>query len=246
MVKVLPHGSAAQCRRRRVEAAVAVVQGRGAHGHEGRDDTTSFHPCRRRSRERRTDRCLHAAGPGPCRDDGPGQAGRGGQTGCRTAHHGAGGACRCRDQRAGQAGRGGQPARPAKPAEAPKPAAQGGLGSQLVGKIEGPTILPEAKRPPKLGEAPMLADLVKAGKFPPVEQRIPDEPLVIKPLAEIGRYGGAWRRAFTGPGDNENGNRIMSSDKPIFWNYDGTKVEPSVAKAVADRRRREDLHADPA
>ena len=77
----------------------------------------------------------------------------------------------------------------------------------------------------------MLAELVKAGKLPPVEQRIPEEPLVIKPLAEIGKYGGTWRRAFTGPGDNENGNRIMSSDKLIFWNYDGTKLKPSVAKA---------------
>ena len=57
----------------------------------------------------------------------------------------------------------------------------------------------------------MLAELVKAGKLPPVEQRVPDEPLVIKPLHEIGKYGGTWRRAFTGPADNENGNRIMST-----------------------------------
>ena len=45
----------------------------------------------------------------------------------------------------------------------------------------------------------MLAELVKAGKLPPVEQRVPEEPLVIKPLHEIGKYGGTWRRAFTGP-----------------------------------------------
>jgi peptide/nickel transport system substrate-binding protein len=76
----------------------------------------------------------------------------------------------------------------------------------------------------------MLADLVKAGKLPPVEQRIPEEPLVIKPLESIGKYGGTWRRAFTGPGDNENGNRINSSDKMIFWDYTGTKLMPSVAK----------------
>ena len=111
-----------------------------------------------------------------------------------------------------------------------KPASQGGLGSQLIGKLEGPEVQVDAPRPAKLGEAPMLAELVKAGKLPPVEQRIPDEPLVIKPLAEIGKYGGTWRRAFTGPGDNENGNRINSSDKMIFWNFNGTKLMPSVAK----------------
>lgn len=36
-------------------------------------------------------------------------------------------------------------------------------------------------------EAPMLADMVKAGKLPSVEQRLPKEPLVIQPHEEIGR-----------------------------------------------------------
>jgi peptide/nickel transport system substrate-binding protein len=120
----------------------------------------------------------------------------------------------------------------AKPA-APTPASaskQPALGSHLIGKLEGPTILPEAKRPAKLGEAPMLAELVKAGKLPPVEQRVPEEPLVIKPLETIGKYGGIWRRAFTGPGDGENGNRIMASDKLVFADYTGAKQVPSVAK----------------
>ena len=45
----------------------------------------------------------------------------------------------------------------------------------------------------------MLAELVKAGKLPPVDQRVGQEPLVIKPLHEIGKYGGTWRRGFTGP-----------------------------------------------
>ena len=36
----------------------------------------------------------------------------------------------------------------------------------------------------------MLADLVKAGKLPPVEQRLPAEPVVIKPTRKIGKYGG--------------------------------------------------------
>ena len=125
-------------------------------------------------------------------------------------------------------------AAPAKPAEAAKPAAPAAagkpgdqkLGAQLVGKWEGGEILQEAKRPAKLGEAPMLAEMVKAGKLPPVEQRIPMEPMVIKPLAEIGKYGGTWRRGFTGPADGENGNRLMSLDKPVFWDYQGVKQRP--------------------
>jgi len=113
----------------------------------------------------------------------------------------------------------------AKPAESPK------LGAQLIGKLEGPElILDPARWPKKFGEAPMLAELVKAGKLPPVEQRVPQEPLVIKPVQGIGRYGGTWRRGFTGPGDQENGNRIVSSDKLLFWEYTGTKPMPSVAR----------------
>ena len=104
------------------------------------------------------------------------------------------------------------------------------LGAQLIGKLEGPElILDPAKWPKKFSEAPMLAELVKQGKLPPVEQRVPEEPLVIKPVHEIGSYGGTWRRGFTGPGDGENGNRIVSSDKLLFWDYTGTKVMPCVA-----------------
>jgi len=131
---------------------------------------------------------------------------------------------------------------PAKPAEAAKPGATAApaaaakpgdqkLGDRLIGKWEGPEILPDAKRPAKLGEAPMLAELAKAGKLPPVEQRVPDEPMVIKPVHEIGKYGGTWRRAFTGPGDGENGNRIVSLDKPVFWDYQGAKQKPGVFKS---------------
>jgi peptide/nickel transport system substrate-binding protein len=104
--------------------------------------------------------------------------------------------------------------------------------SGLVGEIQGPTmILDPAQWPKTFNEAPMLAELVKAGKLPPVEQRIPAEPLVWKPLDQIGKYGGTWRRAFTGPGDVENGNRINASDKPFFWNDDGSKIVPCIGKA---------------
>src|SRR6267378_1255002 len=69
------------------------------------------------------------------------------------------------------------PAAAKAPTAAPAAAGQEKLGSQLIGKLEGPEIMVNAGRPAKLGEAPMLADLVKQGKLPPVEQRVPDEPL---------------------------------------------------------------------
>jgi peptide/nickel transport system substrate-binding protein len=105
------------------------------------------------------------------------------------------------------------------------------LGAQLIGKLEGPSlILDPAKWPKKFGEAPALAELVKVGKLPAVEKRVPEEPMVIKPLHSIGKYGGTWRRAFTGPADYDNGNRIVATDKILFWDYTGTKIMPCLAR----------------
>jgi peptide/nickel transport system substrate-binding protein len=107
------------------------------------------------------------------------------------------------------------------------------LGSSLIGKLEGPQVVVDTKAFPKsFKEAPMLDPLVKAGKLPPVAKRLPDtsQLLVIKPLHETGKYGGNWRRAFTGPADHENGNRINSADKILTFDYTGTKIIPSLAR----------------
>ena len=64
--------------------------------------------------------------------------------------------------------------------------------SSLIGKLEGPEVVTDAGKWPKsFKEAPQLAELVKAGKLPPVAERIGQDPLVIKPLKEIGKYGGS-------------------------------------------------------
>jgi peptide/nickel transport system substrate-binding protein len=124
-------------------------------------------------------------------------------------------------------------AKPAAPAAAAaKPGAEPKLGAQLIGKLEGPTIITDpAQFPKSFKEAPMLTELVKAGTLPPVEQRVPQDPLVVKPVHEIGKYGGTWRRGFTGPGDKWNGWRAASGpDSILFWDYTGEKAVPNIAK----------------
>src|SRR6267143_4990350 len=84
-----------------------------------------------------------------------------------------------------------------------------------------------------LSEAPQLAEMVKAGKLPPVADRIGQDPLVIKPLHEIGKYGGTWRGGFTGPADFWNGYRCCSGpDHLLFWDYTGDKVVPNLARGL--------------
>ena len=103
--------------------------------------------------------------------------------------------------------------------------------SGLVGPLEGPTIVSDpALMPRAFHDAPMLAPLVQSGALPPVAQRLPSEPLVLKPVRSTGKYGGTWRRGFIGPGDSENGNRLRSGDKLIFFDATGTELRPNVVK----------------
>ncbi len=115
---------------------------------------------------------------------------------------------------------------------APDAFAQAQLGqSGLVGTPQGIAIVTDtAKWPTAFKEAPALAALVQQGKLPPVKDRLPQDLMVIQPVQEIGKYGGTWRRGFTGPGDDENGNRLNASDRPILVDHTGTKPMPSLAK----------------
>jgi peptide/nickel transport system substrate-binding protein len=121
----------------------------------------------------------------------------------------------------------------AKPAAEAKAAAPpvAKAGASLIGKLEGPSLVTDpAQFPKSFKEAPMLAELVKAGKLPPVEQRVSQDPLVIKPLHGIGKYGGTWRRGFTGPGDTSNAHRAAQNDKLLYFDYTGTKLVPNIAR----------------
>jgi len=55
------------------------------------------------------------------------------------------------------------------------------------------------KKIEKFNQAPELAVRVAAGELPPVEERISDEPMVVEPLEEIGKYGGILRLGATDP-----------------------------------------------
>ena len=121
--------------------------------------------------------------------------------------------------------------REAADAQAPAPAK---IGSSLIGKLEGPTIILDVKAYPKtFKEAPILAEQVKAGKLPPVEKRLPEpsQLFVVKPLHEIGKYGGNWRRAFTGPGrPRERQPHRLDRTRSSRSTTPGTKIVPSLAR----------------
>lgn len=81
------------------------------------------------------------------------------------------------------------------------------------------------------GEAPELAKLVEAGKLPPLEERLPAHPYVYQPVESIGQYGGTWRRAILGGGDQHNILRTIGYHNLVRWNRDWSAVEPHVAES---------------
>ena len=85
-------------------------------------------------------------------------------------------------------------------------------------------------KPDSFQEAPLLAARVAAGELPPVEERLPENPLVLKPTDGIGKYGGTWYRGFTGPADGQNMERPLK-DHLLFYEVSGLTVQPNIAES---------------
>ena len=105
--------------------------------------------------------------------------------------------------------------------EVPQPASVSTEGFSFIYK--GPV-------PTTFSEAPELAKRVAAGELPPIEDRLPEEPLIVPPIERIGQYGGTWRRGFTGRADRNNFDRLIH-DHLIYYDLDGYTLVPHIAKA---------------
>ncbi len=79
----------------------------------------------------------------------------------------------------------------------------------------------------KYGEAPMLAEKVKAGELPPVEERLPPDPTVVEVVESIGEYGGTWHMLTWWEGVGNF--KMIDYDPPVRWKPDYTGYEPGLA-----------------
>lgn len=80
-------------------------------------------------------------------------------------------------------------------------------------------------------QAPQLQALVEGGELPPVGERLPAEPLVVKPIEGIGEYGGTWRTAMSSRTDSWF-YRTVNYDHLVTWNHDWSDVIPNVAESI--------------
>jgi len=89
-----------------------------------------------------------------------------------------------------------------------------------------------ATLPLQAGEAPMLAERVENGTLPPLEERLPENPLVVKPVERVGRYGGTWRSALLGGNDDPWIRRTLAYENLMRWTPDWSGVIPNIAELV--------------
>ena len=79
-------------------------------------------------------------------------------------------------------------------------------------------------------EAPALAEMVANGDLPPVEERLPANPLVVEPIDDIGVYGGTWLTF----GDNTSrlSNLVIWQDIGLLmWNNEQNATVPSLVES---------------
>lgn len=80
-------------------------------------------------------------------------------------------------------------------------------------------------------ESPILTERVDAGELPPLEERIPSEPLVVDG-ENPGIYGGTWKAVTLGPGDFASPERILGYEPPMRKNAMLDEVGPGVFTAI--------------
>jgi len=82
-------------------------------------------------------------------------------------------------------------------------------------------------------EAPMLADMVKAGTLPPVAERLPETPRIVEPVEKVGTYGGTWHSGMVGGSDRNWLFRIAGYEPLVAWDREWSgKVIPNLAESV--------------
>ncbi|MEJ1971777.1 MAG: ABC transporter substrate-binding protein [Lacunisphaera sp.] len=81
------------------------------------------------------------------------------------------------------------------------------------------------------GESPVLNELVRAGRLPPVAARTGSEPIVLGGVDGLGRYGGTWERVAASDFDVATIGSLLSYANLVRWSPEGYPVVPHIAKS---------------
>jgi peptide/nickel transport system substrate-binding protein len=75
----------------------------------------------------------------------------------------------------------------------------------------------------------MLADLVAQGQLPPVDERLPSNPMVMPVSESVGNYGGTMRRGFSGVSDRWGPTKLQ--DRGLVWYDQNLNMQPRLAES---------------
>jgi peptide/nickel transport system substrate-binding protein len=67
--------------------------------------------------------------------------------------------------------------------------------------------------------------------LPPVKDRLPENPLVVEPIYEVGKYGGEISDGFLGPADYATNIYTYINEPLVKWDRAGTGIIPNVAES---------------
>ena len=100
----------------------------------------------------------------------------------------------------------------------------------LTGAVALAAILAAAGPALAAGQAPALEALVASSELPPLEERLPSNPLVVEGDS-IGTYGGTWRMGMNGGGDNGLIVKTVAYEGLVRYNHEWNTVLPNLAES---------------
>ena len=102
-------------------------------------------------------------------------------------------------------------------------------GLRLAGAVAVAALL-AAGQALAAGQSPMFDALVESGELPPLEERLPANPLVVEGDA-IGTYGGTWRMGMNGGGDNGLIVKTVAYEGLVRFDQEWQSVVPNLAES---------------
>ena len=114
---------------------------------------------------------------------------------------------------------GGAPAAPSTPAD----------DTAAPAETSAETAAPASEVDLSQKEAPALAAKVAAGELPPLEERLPVNPLVVEPYEAPGKYGGTWKIGVLSPRAAYMNARTVT-ESLAMWDRTGSQPVPDIAE----------------
>lgn len=120
-------------------------------------------------------------------------------------------------------------AAPAAPAATTAPAAPAATSIPVATTAPAAAATAVPASVSKFQEAPMLAELVSGGSLPPVDERLPANPVVLDGLDGVGNYGGTLRRGYRGFSDRWGPTKTRN--EALTWYNQDLSVRANIAES---------------